>query len=107
MNALLDDQEASAVMSFTSTLQTALESEQPQRVGNQTHFDYEDAKEKREAAELKRKFKNLKIVSRAKVTKELVYCAAYHPEVTKDLIFFGGALVESTENKELTVYIHR
>ncbi|KAI0093549.1 WD40-repeat-containing domain protein [Irpex rosettiformis] len=93
MNTLLDDQEASTVMSFTSALQATLESGQPQRVGN--HDDYEDPKEKREVAELKEKFKNLKIISRAKVTKERVYCAAYHPEVTKDLVFFGdknGAL---------------
>lgn len=31
----------------------------------------------------------MKVISRAKVTQDRIYCAAYHPEVTKDLIFFG------------------
>jgi hypothetical protein len=33
---------------------------------------------------------DLKVVARAKVVTERIYCAAYHPEKTKDLIFFGG-----------------
>lgn len=36
--------------------------------------------------------RGLKVVSRAKVTQDRVYSAAYHPEITKDLIFFGGEL---------------
>jgi len=33
----------------------------------------------------------LKVVARAKVMQDRVYSAAYHPDPTKDLIFFGGA----------------
>jgi hypothetical protein len=32
----------------------------------------------------------LKVVAQAKVTAVRIYSAAYHPEVSKDLIFFGG-----------------
>ena len=32
----------------------------------------------------------MKIVARAKVTQDRVYSAAYHPDPTTDLIFFGG-----------------
>jgi WD repeat-containing protein 76 len=48
---------------------------------------------KREAAEvaaLSERLRELKVVARAKVTQDRVYSAAYHPEPTKDLIFFGG-----------------
>ncbi len=95
MNTLLDDHDASSVMALTSSLQVVLESSQSVRVGNQDDFAYDSdqggkKKEKREVEGLKEKFGGMKVVSRAKVTKERVYCAAYHPEVTKDLIFFGG-----------------
>ncbi|KAI0810927.1 WD40-repeat-containing domain protein [Irpex lacteus] len=94
MNTLLDDQDASSVMALTSSLQVALETSQPVRVGNQEDFTYDSdhggkKKEKREVEGLKEVFGGMKVVSRAKVTKERVYCAAYHPEVTKDLIFLG------------------
>lgn len=46
-----------------------------------------------EMNELKENLRGLKVVSRAKVTQDRIYSAAYHPEVTKDLIFFGGASV--------------
>jgi len=51
------------------------------------------AKDKMEAAEvaaLRERFQNMKIVARAKVTQDRVYSAAYHPDPTMDLIFFGG-----------------
>jgi hypothetical protein len=51
------------------------------------------AKDKKEAAEvaaLRERFQNMKIVARAKVTQDRVYSAAYHPDPTTDLIFFGG-----------------
>ena len=52
-------------------------------------FD-DDKKEEREVDELKKKLGGLVVSARAKVTKSRIYSAAYHPEVTKDLIFFGG-----------------
>jgi len=51
------------------------------------------AKDKKEAAEvaaLRERFQNMKVVARAKVTQDRVYSAAYHPDPTTDLIFFGG-----------------
>jgi hypothetical protein len=51
------------------------------------------AKDKKEAAEvaaLRERLQNMKVVARAKVTLDRVYSAAYHPDPTTDLIFFGG-----------------
>lgn len=90
MYTLLEDKEAEEVMALTSTLQVALQSVQPRRVGAQNKFDYDESKEKQAVLELKDKLKDMTIVARAKVTKERIYSAAYHPEVTKDLLFFGG-----------------
>ena len=52
----------------------------------------DDKKEEREVDELRKKLSGMVVHARAKVTKSRIYSAAYHPEVTKDLIFFGGAL---------------
>ena len=41
------------------------------------------------------RLQNLKVVSRAKVTENRVYNAAYHPEKTKDIVFFGGEYLAS------------
>lgn len=63
----------------------------PRGVGEFDAFAYEkDEEEKSAVSELRERLQELKIVSRAKVTQDRVYSAAYHPEVTKDLIFFGG-----------------
>ncbi|KIY72178.1 WD40 repeat-like protein [Cylindrobasidium torrendii FP15055 ss-10] len=49
-----------------------------------------DAKaEERATKALEDEFKNVGVLSRAKVTTNRVYCAAYHPDENKDLIFFG------------------
>jgi len=65
----------------------------PRPSGAYDSFAYEDTKEEeREVAELKKKLTKLKIVARAKVTMNRVYCAQYHPEKSKDLIFFGGSI---------------
>jgi hypothetical protein len=37
----------------------------------------------------------MKVVARAKVTQDRVYSAAYHPDPTMDLIFFGGGCVRA------------
>ncbi|KAI0035101.1 WD40 repeat-like protein [Vararia minispora EC-137] len=51
-------------------------------------FDVEE-EEELELAALRKRLQKLKVVSRAKVTQDRVYSAAYHPEPTKDLVFFG------------------
>ncbi|KAL1676964.1 WD40-repeat-containing domain protein [Schizophyllum commune] len=50
----------------------------------------ESKKEDTEVAALRESLQGLRIVSRAKVTQDRVYSVAYHPEKSKDLIFFGG-----------------
>ena len=68
----------------------------PQRRGAYSSFTYEDTKqEEREVAELREKLSKLKIVAQARVTGNRVYCAQYHPEKSKDLIFFGGNVLHS------------
>ncbi|KZP19487.1 WD40 repeat-like protein [Athelia psychrophila] len=71
-----------------SSLSEALKvTSQPRRVG--TVEAMSESREAREIQELRDKLQGLKVVSRAKVTQDRIYSAAYHPEVTKDLIFFG------------------
>ncbi|KAJ2935376.1 hypothetical protein H1R20_g1717, partial [Candolleomyces eurysporus] len=68
----------------------AIPKESTQRIGDFDDFAFEDSKEdERALADLKERMGKLVVHARAKVTKSRVYCAAYHPEVTKDLIFFG------------------
>ena len=50
-----------------------------------------DKKEDAEVEALREQLMDMKVVARAKVTQNRVYCAAYHPDPTMDLIFFGGA----------------
>ncbi len=60
-------------------------------VGDPEAFAFsEEAKHKAALKELRDKVADLKVVSRAKVTTNRIYCSAYHPEITKDLLFFGG-----------------
>jgi WD repeat-containing protein 76 len=81
--------EAEDPTSLTSHLATL--PEYPKRVGDpEAHVYDQDARDARCVSELRDKLKDLKIVSRAKVTQDRIYSAAYHPDVTKDLIFFGG-----------------
>lgn len=64
----------------------------PRRVGEFDAFVYssKDKRESREVEELTKKLQSLKVVARAKVNQNRIYSAAYHPEISKDLIFFGG-----------------
>ena len=63
----------------------------PRGVGSVDAWVYEtDKRDKREAQELRKRLGKMQVVSRAKVTQDRVYSAAYHPEPTKDVIFFGG-----------------
>ena len=63
---------------------------QPKRVGIIESLS--QSAETQTIKELRDQLQGLKVVSRAKVTQDRIYSAAYHPEVTKDLIFFGGKL---------------
>ena len=61
--------------------------------GNPEAFVFDDNGEHQSALNnLREQVQGLKVVSRAKVTMNRIYSVAYHPEVSKDLIFFGGCV---------------
>lgn len=95
--ATLAEEHAPEELSTLSTaLQTMVQTSQPKRAGDPEAFTFDDdKKENTIVSELREKLQSLKIVSRAKVTQNRVYSAAYHPEVSKDLIFFGGMFASS------------
>lgn len=70
-----------------------LRSKNPRRVASQDAHTFDDDSTDqgaREVADLKKRLGKMKVVARAKVCQDRIYSAAYHPEPTKDLIFFGG-----------------
>ncbi|KAF7967098.1 hypothetical protein HWV62_35909 [Athelia sp. TMB] len=81
---LVEDAEPEDLSLLSIALQVT---SQPKRVGIVESMS--EGREAKEVQELRDKLQGLKVVSRAKVTQDRVYSAAYHPEVTKDLIFFG------------------
>ena len=84
----LGDEEMSALR---TSLQAITHRSIPRGIGNVDAWVYEnDKRDEREAQELRKRLGTMRAVSRAKVTQDRVYSAAYHPEPTKDLIFFGG-----------------
>lgn len=87
------DEDTQEMTALSTTLQNVAEAPWPRRVGDPEAFVFEnDKKDETALSDLRERLQSLKIVSRAKVTQDRVYSAAYHPEVTKDLIFFGGTL---------------
>ncbi|KAL5529639.1 hypothetical protein ACEPAG_5624 [Sanghuangporus baumii] len=77
-------------LALLSTLQTIVQKPQPRRVAARDAFIFEDeTKEKEEIERLRERLQSMKVVSRAKVTQDRIYSSAYHPEKSKDLIFFG------------------
>lgn len=88
---LVEEQDPQELSSLSSALQNVAQAPHPKRVGNPDAFAFDDDKRDQACvAELREKLQKLKVVSRAKVTQDRIYSAAYHPELTKDLIFFGG-----------------
>lgn len=91
LTTLLDDESPEELSSLRTTLQVVLQTPQPKGTSGDDAYVFDNHKEEEAVVtELKQTFKKLKIVARAKVTQDRVYSAAYHPEPTKDLIFFGG-----------------
>lgn len=84
----LDHDDTSALR---RTFQAVTNNPMPRRMGSVRDwvFDRND-KDKEEVEALRERLSKMKIVARAKVTEDRVYSAAYHPEPSKDLIFFGG-----------------
>ena len=92
LETLTEELTPEEVTDLRSTFATILRASHPKRTSGDDAYVFDsDAKENAEVKELKERLGKLKVVSRAKVTQDRVYSAAYHPEPTKDLIFFGGA----------------
>ncbi|KAF7795619.1 hypothetical protein EIP86_006784 [Pleurotus ostreatoroseus] len=87
LKTLLDAEEDT--VSLTAVFDESTLEGRAERVGDQDAFVLEDKEEKAAVSELKEKLQKLKVVARAKVTQDRVYSAAYHPDISKDLIFFG------------------
>ncbi|KIM87143.1 hypothetical protein PILCRDRAFT_815601 [Piloderma croceum F 1598] len=81
---LVEDAEPEDLSSLTAALDVVA---QPKRVG--IIESKPASQEAKEVKALRDKLQELKVVARAKVTQNRIYSAAYHPEITKDLIFFG------------------
>ncbi|OCH95046.1 WD40 repeat-like protein [Obba rivulosa] len=88
---LIQDMDVDEIPSLRTTLEAVTQEKYPKRTAEKEAFVFNEDDKKEEAiiSELKEKFQCLKVVSRAKVTQDRIYSAAYHPEPTKDLIFFG------------------
>lgn len=71
-------------------LESVAQSSGARHLADPDAFLFDSAQEVAAVKVLKERLQGMKVVSRAKVTQDRIYCAAYHPEVTKDLIFFGG-----------------
>ncbi|KAF8447319.1 WD40-repeat-containing domain protein [Boletus edulis BED1] len=83
----LGDEEMNALR---ASLQAITHKPIPRCIGSVDAWVYDsDKHDAREAEELRKRLGQMKVASRAKVTQNRVYSAAYHPEPTKDLIFFG------------------
>lgn len=60
-------------------------------------FTFDNDEEHQSALKiLREQVQGLKVISRAKVVMHRICSVAYHPEVSKDLIFFGGSVSSKT-----------
>lgn len=78
---------------LSTTMDSIAQFSDTRRSGDPEVFAFDDDKQHQSAlAILRKQVQGLKVISRAKVTMNRVYSVAYHSEVTKDLIFFGGSV---------------
>ncbi|KAF8625806.1 hypothetical protein AX15_005193 [Amanita polypyramis BW_CC] len=90
LSVLLGEDGVEELDDLTAKLSTLTHSCHPRRLGDTEAYTFHDNKNDAAAVEeLRKRLNPMKIVSRAKVTQDRVYSCAYHPEPTKDLIFFG------------------
>ncbi|THH29638.1 hypothetical protein EUX98_g4552 [Antrodiella citrinella] len=92
LTALTDDLDDSGRSTLRSTFQELLKTSNPRRATSQDAFTCDadgTDQEAREVTDLKKRLEKMKVVARAKVCQDRIYSAAYHPEKTKDIIFFG------------------
>jgi len=89
--SLIENNDPQDMQVLTDTMKEIEQKKQPRRVQDPDAIAFDDEKKHtREVEALRKQLKELKVVARAKVTENRIYCAAYHPEPTKDLLFFGG-----------------
>lgn len=90
LKTLLSEKEETDDADCKATFDLITQTDTVKAVGEPDAFTFkEDKKHIAAVADLRERMQSLKIVARAKVTLDRVYCAAYHPDVQKDLIFFG------------------
>ncbi|KZV86551.1 WD40 repeat-like protein [Exidia glandulosa HHB12029] len=77
------------LVSLRQTLRVTCDLKQPKLVGDESMTWDDKETEDRDLGALKDAIKSMRVVSRAKVTQDRIYSMAYHPERSKDLIFFG------------------
>lgn len=78
------------ISTLNITFETIVSQPHPRRVGNCDAFEYDNGKrDEREVENLRKRLGSMKVVARAKVTQDRIYSSAYHPDTSKDLIFFG------------------
>lgn len=83
LSTLGDDMSTDELADLTATLRSCA------RRDDERGCDLDDAlEEASQVAQLKQQFSKMKIVSRAKVTQDRVYCALYHPEQVTSLLTF-------------------
>ncbi len=93
LQALTEELTPEELGEIRHTFAEILKTPRPRQASSDDAYVFDDdVKEEAEVKQLKQKLGKLKVVSRAKVTHDRIYSAAYHPEPTKDLIFFGGEL---------------
>ena len=87
---LMPDSEEHEIDELASTLGSISKSSYASRISNKLYVFSNTSEEKAEVDNLKKRLKDMKIVSQNKLTSDRIYSSAYHPEKSKDLIFFGG-----------------
>lgn len=84
------NEDEETISGLASTLHSLSSTSFPRHDSEKQYSFYDNKEEKAEADSLKKRFQNMKIASLAKLTQDRIYSSAYHPDKTKDVIFFGG-----------------
>lgn len=82
--------------SLRTTLNELVQKSYCRRIADRNDFTFEEDdrdREKEEVQDLRTRLQDMVVVSRAKVTQDRVYSSAFHPEKSKDIIFFGGIFI--------------
>ena len=89
---LVEANKPQELSNLSTTMNSIVQFSGSRRSENPEAFVFDnDEKHQSSLNNLQEQMQDLKVISRAKVTMNRIYSAAYHPEVSKDLIFFGGS----------------